>query len=174
MREVLETITTFEYTIHMTEQVESYLEELGEEGRLVCLQLEQTSYWVPDEHAALLRDYIAPGTGYEEAKTRLRQLQTDRLTDPVVLAKILGYEREEPFENVNLRPRGYSRLAHVPRLPKPVAERLVEEDGSLKRLAEASEKDLGRVEGAGRVRARVASRHLKRPEGLRTLDDQAQ
>ncbi len=122
---------------------------------------------------ALLHDYIASDTDHEEAKARLRHLQTDRLTDSVVLAQILGYGREELSENVQLRPRGYRQLAHVPRLPKHVAERLVDEFGSLKRLAEASEKDLGGVEGVGRVRARAASRYLKRPKELSTLDNLA-
>lgn len=164
LREVLETVMTFEYTIHITEQVETYLEELGEEGKLVGLQLEQTSYWVPDEHTVLLRDYIASGTDYEEAKSRLRRLQTDRLTDLVVLAQILGHGREGLSENVHLRPRGYRQLARVPRLPKHVAERLVDEFGSLKRLTKASEKDLGGVEGVGRARTLAIIRALRRPK----------
>jgi diadenylate cyclase len=164
LREVVEIVRTSEYAIHITEEIESYLEELGEEGKLIGLQLGQVSYWVPDEHTALLRDYMAAETDYEEAKTRLRMLETDRLPDPAILAEILGYGREKLFDNVRVRPRGYRQLARVPRLPQRIADRLVDEFGSLKRLTEASERELVGVEGVGKVRARAIRRNLGRPE----------
>lgn len=155
---------TFEYTIHITEQIESYLVQLGEEGRLVELQLVQISHWIPDEHKALLRDYLAADTDYEDVKAELHTLPTDRLTDPVSLARILGYGRTHVSENVRLHPLGYRQLARVPRLPQRIAERLVDEFGSLKRLLEAQKKDLVDVQDVGRVRAQYISRSLRRPK----------
>jgi diadenylate cyclase len=164
LREVLETVMTFEYTIHISERIESYLGELGEEGRLVGLQWEQISHWIPDEHKALLRDYLAADTDYEDVKARLHTLPTDRLTDPVSLARILGYGRTEVSENGRLHSRGYRQLARVPRLPQRIAERLVDEFGSLKHLTEASKKDLVDVQEVSRVRAQAITRSLRRPE----------
>lgn len=119
--EVVGVLRTFEYTIHITEEIENYLNELGQEGRLIDMRLEQTSRWVPKQHKALLRDYVPEGRTYDEARERLRDLSTEQLSDSIELAEALGYGQEELSEDRFLRPRGYRQLARVSRLPSRVA-----------------------------------------------------
>jgi diadenylate cyclase len=57
-------------------------------------------------------------------------------------------------------------LERVPRLPRKVAESLIEEFGSLKELLGASENELDEVEGVGRARARAIRRGLERQRDL--------
>ena len=57
LREVVSAISTFEYSVRIAEEIEAYVRELGSEGRLVELQLEQAFHGVPEQYDALLKDY---------------------------------------------------------------------------------------------------------------------
>ncbi len=166
LREVVGVLRTFEYTVHITEEIENYLKELGQEGRLINMQLNQVSRWVPKQHEALLRDYVPEGRTHEEAKERLQSLTTEELSDPVELAEALGYGQQEFSEGKLLQPHGYRQLACVSRLPNRVARSLIEEFGSLESLMEASEEELSEVKGVGKARARTIRRALESLEEL--------
>ena len=60
----------------------------------------------------------------------------------------------------------YRQLVRVPRLPRKVAENLIEEFGSLEGLLDASEEELDEVEGVGQARARAIHRRLERQRNL--------
>ena len=166
LREVVGAIATFEYSVRIAGEIENYVRELGEEGRLVEMQLEQAFHDVPEQYDALIRDYAAEGLDHEEIRTNLHGLSNEELSDPVELAQILGYDDAGPLEEFFLKPRGYRQLERVPRLPSRVAEKLIEEFGTLKELLEASEEDLDDVEGVGQARARAIRRNLKRQRSL--------
>lgn len=80
LKEVVEALKTFEYTVHITEEIEDYITELGEEGRLIRLQLEQSTHWIPEQHEGLLRDYVPEGVSPKEVRERLQSLSTDQLS----------------------------------------------------------------------------------------------
>ncbi len=166
LREVVGAVATFEYTVRIAEEIESYVRELGREGRLVEMQLEQAFHNVPEQYDALIRDYATEGIVRKEIRGRLHGLSNEELSDPVVLAQILGYGSVGPSEEYFVKPRGYRQLVRVPRLPGRVAEKLIEEFGTLKDLLEATEEDLDDVEGVGQARARAIRRNLKRQRSL--------
>ena len=68
LREVVSAIRTFEYSIRIAEEIEAYVRELGREGRLVELQLEQAFHGVPEQYDALLRDYGEEDVDYREVE----------------------------------------------------------------------------------------------------------
>ena len=166
LREVVGAVATFEYTERIAEEIENYVRELGSEGRLVEMQLEQAFHNVPEQYEALIRDYAAEDQEHKEIQTRLHELSNEELSDPMELAKILGYGSVGPLEEVLLKARGYRQLVRVPRLPGRVAEKLIEEFGTLEELLEATEEDLDYVEGVGQARARAIRRNLKRQRSL--------
>ncbi|MCA1729598.1 MAG: DNA integrity scanning diadenylate cyclase DisA [Actinobacteria bacterium] len=166
LREVVGAVATFEYTVRIAEEIEAYVRELGREGRLVEMQLEQAFHNVPEQYYALVQDYAEEGVGHNEIRGRLHELSNEELSDPVVLAQILGYGSVGMSEEFFVEPRGYRQLVRVPRLPGRVAEKLIEEFGTLKDLLEASEEDLDDVEGVGQARARAIRRNLKRQRSL--------
>ena len=55
LREVVNAVMTFEYSARIAEEIEAYVRELGSEGRLVEMQLEQAFHGVPEQYEALLR-----------------------------------------------------------------------------------------------------------------------
>jgi diadenylate cyclase len=166
LREVVGAIATFEYTVRIAEEIEHYVRELGQEGRLVEMQLEQAFHNVPEQYDALVRDYAAEDMDHEEIRVRLSGFSNEELSEPVEIAQILGYGSVGPLEEFFLKPRGYRQLVRVPRLPGRVAEKLIEEFGTLRELLEATEEDLDEVEGVGQARARAIRRNLRRQRNL--------
>lgn len=171
LREVVAAIGTFEYSIRIAEEIEAYVRELGSEGRLVEMQLGQAFYNVPEQYEALLRDYVAEGVDAEEVGERLRRFSSEELSNAMQITQLLGYGSVGQTEEVFVKPRGFRQLVRVPRLPRRVAERLIEEFGSLEGLLDASEKELDDVEGVGQARAKAIRRGLKRERSLQATGE---
>lgn len=168
LREVVSAVANFEYSVRIAEEVEAYVRELGSEGRLVEMQLEQAFHDVPEQYDALIRDYAAEGVACREVRKELKDFTSEQLSDSVEISRALGYGSVGPTEDFFLKPRGYRQLERVPRLPRRVAESLIREFGSLKDLLDASEADLDEVEGVGQARARAIHRNLERQRSLET------
>ena len=166
LREVVGAIVTFEYSMRIAEEIEAYVRELGSEGRLVEMQLEQAFHGVPEQYDALLRDYVEEGVDYREVRKQLRTFSAEQLSDPVEITQLLGYGSVGQTEDFFLKPRGYRQLGRVPRLPRKVAENLIHEFGSLEGLLDATEDDLDEVDGVGQARARAIHRGLERQRNL--------
>ena len=168
LREVVGAIGNFEYSVRIAEEVEAYVRELGSEGRLVEMQLEQAFHDVPEQYDALIRDYAAEGVGCADVRKRLKGFTAEQLSESEEITRALGYDAVGRTEDFFLKPRGYRQLERVPRLPRRVAESLIREFGSLKDLLEASEEELDEVEGVGQARARAIQRGLERQRSLET------
>jgi diadenylate cyclase len=166
LREVVAAIGTFEYSMRIAEEIQAYVRELGSEGRLVQMQLDEAFHGVPEQYDALLRDYVEDGVDYREVRRELRRLSSEQLSDPVEITQLLGYGSVGQTEDFFVKPRGYRQLVRVPRLPRKVAENLIEEFGSLEGLLDASEEELDEVEGVGQARARAIHRRLERQRNL--------
>ncbi|CAN5174292.1 DNA integrity scanning diadenylate cyclase DisA [soil metagenome] len=166
LREVVTAVSTFEYSIRIAEEIEAYVRELGREGRLIEMQLEQAFHNVPEQYEALLRDYAAEGVDPDEVGESLRQFGSEALSDAMQITQLLGYGSVGQADEIFVKPRGFRQLVRVPRLPRRVAEKLIGEFGSLEGLLEASEKELDDVEGVGQARAKAIRRGLKRERSL--------
>ncbi len=168
LREVVGAVGNFEYAVRIAGEVGAYVRELGSEGRLVEMQLEQAFHDVPEQYDALVRDYAAEGVDCGEVRKRLKNFTSEQLSDSMEITHALGYGSEGQTEDFFLKPRGYRQLERVPRLPRRVAESLIREFGSLKDLLEASEAELDEVEGVGQARAKAIQRGLERQRSLET------
>jgi diadenylate cyclase len=132
------------------------------------MQLEEAFYGVPDQYDALLKDYVEEGVDYRQVREELRDFSSEQLSDPVEITQLLGYGSVGQTENFFVKPRGYRQLEHVPRLPRKIAENLIQEFGSLEGLLDATEEELDEVEGVGQARARAIHRRLERQRNLET------
>jgi len=161
LHDVVGVIQRYEMVARVATEVERYLIELGVEGRLIAMQLEEMLTGVARDRAALLKDYL-PGKGpsLEVAESRIAAMTADGLFDPEAVAKVLGYRRKAKTAEVRMAPRGYRILANIPRLPVGVITRIVEQMGTLKAVMLADEDQLVAVEGVGRVRAREIAEGL--------------
>src|SRR3954462_11565088 len=165
--DVLVTLQRAEMTSRMAERIKRDCVELGTEGRLIRLQLEELAGNVPADRDAIVRDYHAVSAGPEAtvALEALRSLPYQGLLDFDRLGELLGLARGVSALEHSMQPRGYRVLSHIPRLPESVVRKAVAGFGSLDAVVRASQRDLEAVEGIGAVRAREIR------EGLRRLQE---
>ncbi len=168
LREVVGAIGTFEYSARVAEGIRVIVRELGSEGRLIEMQLEEAFHDVLEQYDALLRDYVEEGVDWRQAREELKELSPEELSEPVEIMQILGYGSVGQTDDFFVKPRGYRQLERVPRLPRRVAENLIAEFGSLEGLLDASEAELDEVDGVGQARARAILRNLERQRNLET------
>ncbi|HEY3541077.1 MAG TPA: DNA integrity scanning diadenylate cyclase DisA [Gaiellaceae bacterium] len=170
--DVLVTLQRAEMTSRMAERIERDTIELGSEGRLIRLQLEELVGNVPAERDAIVRDYHAAGAGPEAtlALEGLRSLPYQGLVDFDRLGELLGLARGINALDHAMQPRGYRVLSHVPRLPEPVIRKVVADFESLDAVVRASQRDLEEVEGVGAVRAREIRDGLRRLQEHNLVD----
>jgi diadenylate cyclase len=164
--DVLVVLQRAELTTRMAEYIERACTELGSEGRLIRMQLEEQVSEVPAEKAAIVYDYHAEG-GVErvaESLEALAELPYQQLLEFELLA-VLGYPATTNPLDFSVSPRGYRVLTHIPRIPDGVIQRLVGELGGLGGIIAASQRELEAVDGVGAVRAREIR------EGLRRLQE---
>jgi len=153
-----------EMVTRIAREIEGYIVELGTDGRLLSLQLEELVTGVDLERELVIRDYLPRSkrsTSTETLLNRLESLSSTELVDPAAAARVLGLSSGEHLDGA-VAPRGYRLLAKVPRLPGAVVDRLVEHFGTLQKLLSASVEDLQTVDGVGELRARSVREGLSR------------
>jgi diadenylate cyclase len=163
VRDVAVVAQRLEMVTRIAREIEDYVVELGTDGRLLALQLEELVTGVDVERELVIRDYLATGRKARtppEVLAELEGLGPTELVDVGAVARGLGLGSEHLDAAVT--PHGYRLLAKVPRLPGAVVERLVEHFGSLQKLLSAGVDDLQAVDGVGELRARSVREGLSR------------
>ncbi|WP_370250578.1 DNA integrity scanning diadenylate cyclase DisA [Nocardioides sp.] len=164
VRDVAVVAQRLEMVTRIAAEIEDYVLELGTDGRLLSLQLEELVTGLDGERELLIRDYVPGGRRSKSPETllgRLAALSATELVDPAATAKVLEMGAGEHLDGA-VAPRGYRLLAKVPRLPAPVIDRLVDHFGTLQKLLSAGIDDLQAVEGVGELRARSVREGLSR------------
>lgn len=164
VRDVVVVAQRLEMVTRIAREIEDYVLELGSDGRLLSLQLEELITGVDAERELVVRDYLPAGKrtkSSEELLSRLSALSPTELVDPGAVARALLLGSGEHLDGA-VTPRGYRLLAKVPRLPPTVVDRLVEHFGTLQKLLSAGIDDLQAVEGVGELRARSVREGLSR------------
>lgn len=164
-RDAIAVVQRLEMVRRIADEIEGYVIELGTDGRLLALQLDELMAGVDSDRALVIRDYLPtsrrPRTA-EESEGELDRLPANELIDLGSVAKAMGYPNTVESMDAAVSPRGFRLLAKVPRLPSTVVDRLVEHFGSLQRLLGATVEDLQMVEGVGDARARGVREGLSR------------
>ena len=169
---MLSVLQRAEFVTRMAAEVERYIIELGTEGRLIEMQLEETVVGVIGERAALVRDYIVVDTEEQIERTigELAALPHQELLDFGRLAELLGYDRKTSTLEFAVSPRGYRVLSRIPRLPRLVVQKIVHRFGDLEAILNASQEELESVEGVGDARAREIREGLRRLQEVDIVD----
>jgi diadenylate cyclase len=164
--DVLTVLQRAEMTTRMAAEIERDCVELGAEGRLIRMQLEELVGEVPVEKAMVIADYHAEGGAarMREGLQVLSELAYQDLLEFELLA-VLGYPATVNPLDMSVSPRGYRVLSHIPRLPESVIDHVVSDLNGLEAIVRASQRELEAVEGVGAVRAREIR------EGLRRLQE---
>ncbi|MEE6274316.1 DNA integrity scanning diadenylate cyclase DisA [Georgenia wangjunii] len=163
-RDVTAVMQRLEMVSRISEEIAGYVVELGTDGRLLSLQLEELIGGIAPDRELVVRDYMDPRAGsVESVLAQLESLSSSELIDMPAIARALGVGgRDGESLDDPLSPRGYRMLSKVPRLPSTVVTALVEQVGSLQKLLAAGTDDLQAVEGVGPQRARSVREGLSR------------
>jgi diadenylate cyclase len=172
LHDVLTVLQRAELVTRMGVEIERYIVELGTEGRLIEMQLDETMVGVAGDKAALVRDYLADDTDerFADAIDQLVRLPHQDLLDFGRLSELLGYDRKVNTLDFPVSPRGYRILGRIPRLPRLVVQRIVEEFGGLEELLAAGDGELETVEGVGEIRAKDIREGLRRQQEINLVD----
>ena len=144
--------------------------ELGNEGRLVSMQMEELMS-EDDDVNLLIKDYCisADAKTQESVREQLSALAEDSLEEYNV-CRVMGYGVTPNAIDIPVVPRGYRVLHRIPRLPMMVVENLVAHFKTLPRIHGATIAELDDVEGIGEVRAKTIKDGLKRVREQALLD----
>jgi diadenylate cyclase len=172
LHDVLTVLQRAELVTRMAVEVERYIVELGTEGRLIEMQLEETMVGVAGDKAALLHDYLAESEddAFANALDGIARLPHQDLLDFGRLAEILGYDRKVNTLDYPVSPRGYRILGRIPRLPKLVVQNIVREFRGLDEILAATDPELESVDGVGEIRAKDIREGLRRLQEINLVD----
>ncbi len=172
LHDVITVLQRAELVTRMAAEIERHIVELGSEGRLIEMQLDETMVGVSADKAALVHDYLIEDSDehYQSALDQLVRLSHQDLLDFGRLAELLGYDRKLNTLDYPVSPRGVRILGRIPRLPKLVVERIVDEFGGLEELLAATDGELETVEGVGDIRAKDIREGLRRQQEINLVD----
>mgnify|MGYP000159835728 FL=1 len=170
---VITCIQRAEMVNRVAEQVKRSIYELGADGVLVKMQLEELVEDLPQEELLIIKDYIAP-TRRLVAEKILQNIQAYSQTEFVqaeLIAKMLGYDQFDNYEEVAVYPRGYRILNKIPRMPNSIVTNLVKTFKSFQHILLADVDKLDEVDGIGEVRARTIKQSLRRMQEQFVFDN---
>ena len=170
---VITSIQRAEMVMKIVEEVEKGIAELGDEGRLVEMQLEELVGDLEEEEILIIKDYIATGKRRtaEKVIAEIKALDHEDLMKMQVVAKLLGYENFDNYDEVGVYTRGYRIINKIPRMPSNIVENLIKSFKSFQHILAADIEALDEVEGIGEVRARTIKQSLKRMQEQFVFDN---
>ena len=164
LENVITAIQRAEMVMKIVDEVQKSIYELGEEGRLLEMQLEELMGGFEKEETLIIKDYIAPGKKRTSEKVlkEIRSLSHEDLMKSQIIARILGYQDFDNYDEVAVYTRGYRVLNKIPRMPTNIVDNLIKSFKSFQHILAADIPDLDDVEGIGEVRARTIKQALRR------------
>ncbi len=159
--DVVTAIQRTEMVMRVVEEIKRYIVELGNEGRLISMQLSELIRFIERDGILLIRDYCKEDMDYHEIYNDIQRLTAEELVDLDLLAKLLGYSSLSLTDTL-ISPKGFRILFKVPRVPVSVIENLIKHFKELKYVIAADTDALDQVDGIGEARAKAIRSGLKR------------
>ncbi|WP_078393369.1 DNA integrity scanning diadenylate cyclase DisA [Shouchella patagoniensis] len=161
--DLVQVIHRIQMVLRIKQEIQNFILELGDEGRLITMQLKELVSNTEQEALYLLKDYSKERT--HDVKKTLAELTTllnEDLLDEQAIVKALGYGRTTNLMEQSASPRGYRILHRIPRLPTQIIENVIDEYGHLSSVMVATAAQLDEVDGIGEARAKMIKDGLSR------------
>lgn len=157
----LQVLRRFERVLKIKKELLLYLSELGTEGRLIRLQMNEILLELEQKAMLIIKDYAFEREIKErEAIQTIQTMASSEPTEEAILLRLIGYQGYVPLDEFK-NPRGYRILHKIPRLPMIIIENLIDRFKELPKINAATVEELDEVEGIGEVRARKIKEGLK-------------
>jgi diadenylate cyclase len=157
----------------IADEITGQVVELGTDGRLLALQLDELMAGVDADRELIVRDYVPPGRRgrtVTQVLDEVSALSASELLDLGPIARAMGLPNSPEGLDSAASPRGYRLMARVPRMPRAILDRVVEHFGGLQKLLAASVEDLQNVDGVGESRARTVREAISRMAEVSIID----
>lgn len=162
LENVVKALQRAELAMRVAAEVEGYIIELGDEGRLIELQLKELSENIEKDERLILKDYCKDGLKLDEIYTKLTEFSRDEVLEAKTIAKLLGYDSDNSLDDIEVSSRGYRLLNKIPKMPTTIIDNMVAAFGNFKDIIRASIEELDDVEGIGEIRAKNIKQGLRR------------
>ena len=164
LENVIIAIQRAEMVMIVADEVRKAIYELGEEGRLLQMQLDELVGDLEIEELLIVKDYMVPSKDKtpETVLNDIKNITQDELVKPQLIAKLLGYQDFDNYDEVGVFTKGYRVLNKIPRVPTNIVENLVKSFKSFQHILAADIPALDDVDGIGEIRARTIKQSLKR------------
>lgn len=174
LQEVAHVIQRVEMVLRIKMEINRYVNELGTEGRLISMQMDELVGGVEEDAWFLLKDYTKDNSEEKirEIRAGLKKLSSEELLDASPIVRLIGYSQTNNMADESVSPRGYRLLNKIPRLPLMIMNNLVERFNRLPHILMATIEELDEVDGIGEVRARAIKDGLKRIQEQMFIDRQ--
>ena len=139
LENVIIAIQRAEMVMTVADEVRKAIYELGEEGRLLQMQLDELVGDMELEELLIVKDYMVPNkkNAPEKILEDIKNITHDELVKPQLIAKLLGYEDFDNYDEVGVFTKGYRVLNKIPRVPTNIVENLVKSFKSFQHILAA-------------------------------------
>jgi len=170
--DVVYVIQRTEMVMRISSEIERYICELGNEGRLVSMQLKELVSTTERDERMLVEDYMADDMimSVKSVLNKIKKLSDEELINSQLIGNLLGYMAVNNMD-LNVSPKGYRIMSKIPRVPIAIVNNLINEFNDLQGILRASIKELDDVDGIGEVRAKTIKEGLKRAQEQLVLDN---
>ena len=149
LADVSSVIYLCEMLMTSAEELDGCLVELGRNGRVIDMQRQEYAGTIDEEYTLLIRDYARDSSEEAASTTReaFRETANMQLRNPKRVAELLGFEGYG--EDSVLTPLGLRTLSNVSVVRRGMADKIVDEYGSLQQLMDDIEHNPDRLDDLG-------------------------
>ena len=164
--DVADILYLFEMLMTAGEELDVCIMQLGREGKTTQMQREEFLSGMDEAYTLMIRDYAADSS--EETaravRKRLHDTANTQLRSAKSVARLLGYTDERGEDSI-MTPLGLRTLSRVPVVRDGMADKIVDEYGSLQEVLEAVDDDPSRLGEIGVKNPGVLANSLHRMWG---------
>ena len=159
-------IYLFEVLMTACEQLDGCILQLGSEGRTTTMQRDEFVGGMNEAYNLMIRDYASDSSEQEsvDIRRKLHEADNSKLRSAKFVAKILGYTDERGEDSI-MTPLGLRTLSRVSVVREGMADKIVDEYGSLQEVLEAVDDDPARLGEIGVKNPGVLANSLHRMWG---------
>lgn len=171
--EVTSILQRYEMLFRIKKEVRHYVAELGVEGRLINLQLEELLQGLKEERVNFIKDYYndeREELDIQNINGELDKYSDEELLEPEKMSYVMGHGKSYTSLDNKVSPKGYRLLGKISRLNKKDIEKIINEYEDLASILEASMEDLYEIRGISRFKARSIKNGLKRLKFTQELE----
>jgi diadenylate cyclase len=165
LADVTGVVYLFEVLMTAANELSGYVLELGSEGRTVSMRLDELVGDMDSTYTLLIRDYAADSSpeNAQRIRTQLRKADNSTLRSTLKVASILGHDDLKPDSVMS--PLGLRTLSRTSVVRDEMADKIVDEYGSLIKLVDDLEDNPGRLDEIGVNNPTILADRLSRMRG---------